>query len=466
MTSVVLIVVSAMVFYALGYRFNQTDGAIEQGSLIQFSSTPRGASVEFDGLRVGGRTPTRDTAIAGNHQVSYQLDGYHEWRKSFKTNPGDVLWLDYARMIPEQIQTTTVADYDSLKDMSVSPGRDYIALQESGSKPEFSIVDIRKDKVASTTLTLPTKSYTKPTSKTKQSFKIDSWSPDGDYLLIKHDFGKKHEWILVKRDSAKSAENLTTLLGIDAKSMVMASSNAIYANVDGNIRLLNVAKETISRPLVKDVKSYDYRGGVLTYTTLPAKKTNRQTVGYYDTSSDKSITIREFKDKTIKTTDIAVGQYYHNQYVAIAVNNDVDIYRGDLPKSSSRNSLKKIATISLKNGSVEWLNFAPGSQYVYAQHGDSFISYDLATDTSYSTTLKGQSKVTQRIQWIDEHTLWSDRDNMLRFYDFDGANQQDIVSVARNYDMAISSNNKFAYSVVESKSGDMVLQRSKLIIDN
>lgn len=466
MTSVVLIVVSAMVFYALGYRFNQTDGAIEQGSLIQFSSLPRGANVEFDGLRVGGRTPTRDTAIAGNHQVVYQLDGYREWRKSFQTDPGDVLWLDYARMIPEQIQTTTVASYDSLKDMSVSPSRDYIAMQESGSKPEFKLVDIRKDDTTSSTLTLPASSYTKPASKTKQSFKIDSWSPDSDYLLIKHSFGKKHEWILVKRDSAKSAENLTTLLGIDAKSMVMASSNAIYANEDGDIRLLNVAKETISRPLVRDIKSYDYQGGMLTYTTKPAKKTNRQTVGYYDTSSDKAVTIRDFTDKSIKTTDIAVGYYYHSQYVAIAVNDTVDIYRGDLPKSSDSNSLKKIATMSLNNGSVSWLKFSPGAQYVYAQHGDSFVTYDLATETGYSVTLKGQSKVTQRVQWIDEHTLWSDRDNMLRFYDFDGANQQDIVSVSRNYDIAISPNNKFAYSVVESKSGDMVLQRSRLILDN
>lgn len=466
MTSVVLIVVSAMVFYALGYRFNQTDGAIEQGSLVQFSSIPRGANVEFDGLRVGGRTPTRDTAIAGNHQVVYQLDGYREWRKSFQTDPGDVLWLDYARLIPEQIATTTVASYDKLKDMSVSPSHDYIALQESGSKPEFQLVDIRKDSVASAELTLPVSSYTKPASGIKQSFKIDSWSPDSDYLLIKHTFGKKHEWILVKRDSAKSAENLTTLLGIDAKSMVMASSNAIYANEDGDIRLLNVAKETISRPLVRDVKSYDYQGGVLTYTTKPTKKTNSQTVGYYNTSSDKAVTIEEFTDKSIKTTDISVGHYYHSQYVAIAVNNAVDIYRGDLPKSSDSNSLKKIATMSLKNGSVSWLKFAPGDQYVFAQHGDSFVTYDLATETGYSTTLKGESKITQPIQWIDEHTLWSDRDSMLRFYDFDGANQQDIVAVARNFEIAISSNNKFAYSVVESKSGDMVLQRSKLILDN
>lgn len=466
MTSVVLIVVSAMVFYALGYRFNQTDGAIEQGSLVQFSSTPRGADVQFDGLTVGGRTPTRDTAVAGNHQASYQLDGYREWRKSFTTKSGDVLWLDYARMIPNQVQTTTVADYDELDDVSVSPNDDYMLMQKDSSQPEFSLVDIRKDDIASSTLTLPSKVYTTPTNKAKQSFKVDSWSQDNDYVLIKHTFGKNHEWILVKRSDAKSAQNLTTLFGIDAKSMVMASSNAIYINEAGTIRLLNVAKETISKPLVKNVKSYDYQGGVLIYSTKPAKKTYHQTVGYFDTRSDKAVTLRQFNDKSIKTTDVAVDQYYHSQYVAIAVNGAVDIYEGDLPRSSSDNSLQKIATISLKNGSVKYLNFSPGGQYVYAQHGDSFATYDLATETGYSTTLKGQTKVTERIQWLDNHTLWSDRSNTLRFYDFDGANQQDIASVSPNYDVAISPNDKYVYSVVESKSDSMVLQRSQLILDN
>ena len=455
-----------MVFYALGYRFNQNEGSIEQGALLQFSSIPRGANVQLDGLPVNGRTPARNTSVAGSHHVSYHLDGYRDWSKSFNVGSGDVLWLDYARMIPNDIQTASVAKYDSLNDMLVSPSSDYVALQEKSTDSDIDILDMRKDEVSISTLSLPSKVFTKPAKKSKQAFKIDSWSPDSNYLLIEHTFDKKHEWILVKRNDAKSAKNLTTLFGVDAKSMVMASSNAIYAKIDNDIRLLTVSKETISRPLVKNVSTYDYHGGVLSYSTNIDKKTHNQSVGYYDSSSDKSINILNFKDKSIKKTDIVVGQYYHKQYVAIAANNAVDIYTGDLPKSSSDKSLKKLSTISLKDGSVKWLNFSPGSQYIYAQDGEDIIGYDLATDVSYSTTIKGKTDIQHEIKWIDKHMMWSDRDNMLRFYDFDGANQQDITPVARGYDVAVSSNNKYVYSVAKEKSGDLVLQRSKLIIDN
>jgi hypothetical protein len=101
--SVVLTVL--LVFVALGYRLDK-GFTFSQGGLVQFRSLPDGASVTIDG-QLQFNAPNKSNLAAGTHNFTMALAGYHTWSKTADLAPGQLLWLNYARLIPNTITTST-----------------------------------------------------------------------------------------------------------------------------------------------------------------------------------------------------------------------------------------------------------------------------------------------------------------------------------------------------------------------
>jgi hypothetical protein len=66
------------------------------------------------------------------------------------------------------------------------------------------------------------------------------------------------------------------------------------------------------------------------------------------------------------------------------------------------------------------------------------------------------------LNWLDSYILWSDNGGQLRIYDFDGANQQTIMSVSEGFTASISPNDKFIYGVNKTDKG-FELRRAQLV---
>jgi hypothetical protein len=60
--------------------------------------------------------------------------------------------------------------------------------------------------------------------------------------------------------------------------------------------------------------------------------------------------------------------------------------------------------------------------------------------------------------------MWSDRDGTVRLYEFDGANQQDIMQVQPGFEAALSPNSKYLYGITKASDGSYHLTRVKLIL--
>ena len=103
MTLSVVVIVTMLVFVVLGYQFNERDGKIEQGGLLQFASIPTGANVTLDDNRWSPRTNTKSNVAVGSHSVSFDKDGYRTWKKTIYVKAGEIGWLSYARLIPSKI---------------------------------------------------------------------------------------------------------------------------------------------------------------------------------------------------------------------------------------------------------------------------------------------------------------------------------------------------------------------------
>jgi hypothetical protein len=96
---------------------------------------------------------------------------------------------------------------------------------------------------------------------------------------------------------------------------------------------------------------------------------------------------------------------------------------------------------------------------------DSYAVYDLEIKRETVTQLKGATPdVSRQLAWIDGYMPWSDREVMLRLFEFDGANQHENMPVVSGQAVTLSRNGTYLYSVGKAADGQYQLQRVRLIL--
>lgn len=468
MSITVVGLVSVLVLLMLGYRFNRAEGTIERGGLVQFDTNPDGATVSIDGASFGSQTPSKTTMAAGKHFITMQRDGYQKWQKSVDLVAGSILWLNYARLIPTELTPKNVADFASVTSAAASPDNRWMAIKDDAATPVIRIADLGREDARITDITLPKESFTAPKKDEPQTFTLVEWDPSSQYILVKHTYNdeKKTEWIVVDADNVDSSKNITTLLGVNAGQPKFSNSDSqvLYAIVEGDIRRIDLNSTTLSGPLVENVADFDlFDRSTITYVTKVDPKTKLRSVGYYDDGADKGRTIRSYNDNGKLPLQLAVGRYFGDTYVAIAHGDVLDVFEGDLPHSGTDDpsSLKSVANVSLPGG-VDYLSIRTDGRFIVAQQGAEYTVYDLELKKLTTTKLQGTAPVTSKIEWLDNYMVWSDRDSTVRLYEFDGANQHDIMKVVKGLDVTLSPSDKYIYGFTKSDDEKLHLTRVQL----
>jgi hypothetical protein len=467
MSLAVIVSVTVLVFVMLGYQLNRNDGKIEQGGLVQFDSRPTGASVTVDGTSFGTRTPSKTTMTAGQHFVTMGRTGYKTWQKSISVLPGSVLWLNYTRLIPNDLKTSNVASFPSVSSTSVSPDSKWMAIEDDAASPAIHLADLSQDIVKTTQVVLPAVSYTHPSEGKTQSFTLVTWDPDSRYILVKHVYDDiKTEWLVVDSKDVSLTKNVTTLLDINASKVIFSGENShtLYAQIDTDVRKIDLGAATISRPIITNVAEFGlYDRSTITYTTVLNPDTKMRSVGYYDDGAEKPYVIRNFSDDGVTPLHVAFGKYFGDMYEAISYGDTTEVLKGDLPTDTKPFTFRVISKMNVLGG-AQHLSIVTEGRFVVAQNGGTYQVYDLELKKATTTILKGSTNVTQELPWLDNYMLWSDRDNMLRLYEFDGTNQHDIMPVAAGFSATLSPNSKYLYGIVKSSDGVYHLERVRMII--
>lgn len=438
----------------LGYSFNQKDGRLEQGGLLQFASVPTGATVTLDELTLGTRTNTKATVGSGSHSVSMNRSGYRTWQKTITILPGQIGWLNYARLVPTEVKPESQRTFTGLAGSLVSPGRKWVALQQAADQPVFEIADIQGDSVKYMPLTIPAALYTAPAAGTAQTFSLESWSRDEEALLVKHVYdGDKVEWLLVDRDEPAKTVNITASLGVNPSKLVFAGggSRLLFAQADDSVRRINIDDMTLSRPLATRVESFNpFDDKTITYVTL-GDEAGKRTVGYAAVDIDQPVAIQTFPADG-QPLQAVLKVYFNKRYLSVAHGQSLVIKNGDLPTRSSKGDLKVYAQATLPVGTIQ-LSSSVNGRFVMAQLPDGYATYDLELKKFDKTTWATPAAVPRPLQWLDDYILWSDNGGQLRMYDFDGGNQQNIMTVVEGQTAGISPNGKYFYGVTKSEKG-------------
>lgn len=459
MTLAVAAISFVCIMLVLGYRLDLKNGDVEQGALLQFRSFPSGASINLDGENLSFSTPGKKNVSAGNHTISYEFPGYEKWQKSFKTHASELLWLNYARLIPQKLVTTNLKTYPQISNMLPSPDKKWLIVQHAPDSPEFTLVDVRDDKKpVFSTLTLPEVSYS-PANGQPHRFELKEWDFGARYVLVKHTVGSTVEYLKIDRTSSEpqTVINISTKLGLAISDIHFSGTSGVqfYAQETANIRKLDVGVGTISQPLVKDVTSFKlFKDDVIAYVQKTSDE--GQNVGMY--LNNKAIRVASY-DPTMPVY-VDVSEYFSDYYLAVGRGTSVEVFMNPEQKDHR----KRIIAVTMPV-TQQWLRFASSGRFVAAGSGSQFTTYDIETKNINNINMPGSAADAKKpLQWLDDYYLVSTANDDVRITEFDGMNQHVITSSMPNLPVSLSDNGKLLYNVAKQQDGSFALQATKLTL--
>jgi hypothetical protein len=466
MTLATIVLTALAIFYAMGYRLNQDSLVFEQGGLVQFRSTPEGATVTIDGAAQNFKTPGRANVPSGVHTIAMKIDGYREWRRTVTVAPGQLLWLNYARFFPDSITTTPLKTFTSLSSTLASPDRRWMLFQEKADTPAITIADFanEKDPIYST-LALPDTKVGKGPDGKYGSFGLTEWDLSSRYFIVHQQTATGHEWLRVDRTKPEETVNISQLFKLNIADAHFAGNNPniMYVLTDGTLRRLDIGSSSASAALVNDVQQFSVYGDD-TVSFIAKRRANpndaasvQQAVGLYK-SGKESIVQTHALDVPVR---IAYGQYDSHAFLAIHKGNGVVQVLRDPGSGDS----SEFATFALDNKNAEWLRMSNNGRMVVAGAGSSVVTFDIELNRPYESQLAflGQNNV-RPMQWLDDYYMWSDNGDKLNLVEFDGQNDREITTVAPGFGVTLSQNNKVLFSIGKnSTTGAYFLQSSQII---
>lgn len=464
MTLSVVVIVALLMLVVLGYSYNQRDGKLEQGGLLQFSSIPTGATVTLDELTLGQRTNTKSTVDTGSHSISFDLDGYRSWKKTITITPGQIGWVNYARLVPTKVTNETIRTFSTVTSSLASPRHHYMLIHEAADQPSFELANIQDDTVRYTTLTLPATAYTAPDEGKTQSFTIDNWSNNENAVLVKHTYNDNQtEWIYLDREQPQRSININTTFGIAPARLLFGgdSNRLLFVQTDDTVRRINLDDQTLSRPLATKVANFAmYDEKTIIYTTLASE--NRRSVGYATTDIAQPVIMSSYPADE-KPLYASMESYFNKRYVSVLYDQRLAITSGNLPTLTDKGSLRLYAVMNVPAGATE-LTMSRNGRFSFVRTPDGFATYDLELQKYDKTTWAYQSQNQRPLQWLDDYILLSDNAGYARMYDFDGANQQTLMQVIEGNAVTLSSNDKYVYGITQGQKGPS-LTRIKMLLN-
>jgi len=458
--SVAIIAISIVcILLALGYGFDFKKNEVVQRALVQFRSFPVNARIILDDKELSIRTPNKFNIDPGQHTVMMKLSGYRDWTKNVTLDPGELRWLNYARLVPQTVTTSSVRDFPVISSNIPSPDRKWMAIYGDPSQPELTIADLRdSDQAKFETVKIPAQAYTAVEGQVG-NFRLIEWDFGARFILVKHTIADKTEFIRVDRTNQVPAENITAKLNIAISDIHFSgtSGNVFYAKDATDLRKLDLAAGTISSPLGSNVASFVlYKNDNLSFVN---DKDGKRYVGVSVEGKAKA-GLRSYD--TTQPVLSSISSYFGDTYVAVARGTSVEIIKNPLDEESSKKALSTVTLPVMAN----WLQFSSSGRFIVAGTGTQFVTYDLETKETFSVNLPGTSvDATRPLQWLDDYSLISTADHNLRLSEFDGANQQVITDVEPGFFASISDDGRRLYSVAKTSSG-YSLQASKMTIDN
>lgn len=462
MTATVLGVVSVLIFLTQGWRLDEKF-EVQRTGLVQFNSSIPNSISEIDKKPLPEGTPTKNLATPGRHEFSIWKEGYQTWWRQTEVRVGEILWLNYARLVPKKITEKSFLNVPNLKNAFVAPDKKKIFAisEDSNSEAVFWLIDIsdREPKISKLNFNSNIFERNNQTSETsgKDNFykiadnlKVSKISNDNKKAIVSFNNGEKLDWLILNFENPTESINLTQKFHIDFSKLAASSDDANkFVGLSGaDLREINISNNTISAAFLNNIVDFEiYDKENIAYIQKNVKK------------GEFSVGVRR-GDKNNETTSglknqpkIAIGRYYRESYLYVAEGLKVNIYKS----ASWSDGLQLIKVLNV-GFMPDYLKLNGESRILIAKKGNNVYSYDLETRNNYTyTSVDGDE-----IKWLDDFVLGEYSEGKLVISDFDSMNRHVLSKGLADFPFTISANNKFIYTFIKNDNGTFSINRMNM----
>ena len=475
MVIAVIAIVIVATLASMGFFVN-SEWTIEQSGLLQLHSLPTGASVEVDGEVLFFRTNLSRTMAEGKHALKLTREGYDSWQKVINMRPGMLLRIYYPRLFLQDRTMTEVAKLG--KELGFyATSRDRTAILYAEPKATtWNLVDIKGDEIRTTKLDLAKILPAVQEGKFEGKVAELKWSNNSDRVLAKITQAEKTSWVMIDLKDVKASLNLTELFGMEFQQieLVNGSMGQLFALRDRQLYRIDVADRKMSGVLLSNVEKFASRGPNLIYLTKVQGEDNRpavQKIGIYKDGEKGGTVLATVPGDT--AVQIALTNYYDQDYVAYALNDRLTIYVGNLPTYSDHEeaevtSLELLLDQAPLAAWPEALTVSPGGQYLVALKGQQYMVVDVDTGELFE-----YEAPRAKLAWFDESMMYAVSSRKLEVWDFDFTNRRTLIEFEdEEHDqkqelldlpVVVASNERWLYYV--ARSGDVLTMMRERIRD-
>lgn len=437
-----VVTTAILLFIALGYRFNSTDGVIQSGLLL-VDSKPEAGRVLINGKVKDTQTPSRFVLPVGDYAVRIERSGYHVWNKAISLAPESVEELAYPLLIPKQLSSVPKLDVAQPESVSQS-GNNKLLVYHVAGETTLHVVTLDKDTPTATSFSL-SDAFVRE-SGSVGSLRFIEWSLDNKFVLVEQTLpGGARNVITLPIEKPAEAQNITAQFGQLAPTdphYVGKDTNRIYGLHEGILRRYNLETSEATALLTRVLSYEPYDNDTIAYTRTSEDGLSVEVVLK---TNDTSAVLESTADTALRPV-IAYGEYDRHTYVAVSdsASKTSRVYRDALKGPILK---KQIPYVTLPFVNANYIKFSPNNQYVYFQRGQEFASYDFENTRQHSFI------VAQAIG--DRHPVWANNSHLMvqsdsgqnYLLEFDGQNTTTLVRSQAGTRVYVGSDPRGAYRI-------------------
>ena len=442
----VLVVVGTiiLVLAGQGYDFNRSTGEVIQNGLMLVNTRPENAVVTINGEAEPDQTPGRFPLPAGDYEVGLNLDGYRPWSKKVSVSANSVEWVYYPLLIPTELEPERVTVWRNLSFISQSFNPRRVLVRQANKEPVFSLLQIDGAAVSDEqTLELPA-DVANPSGGTVGTFAAVEWSGNSRYVLLTHQLGESIQFIRLDTEQPDESLNLSELfdLNLTEARFIDSNPNQLYAVANRDLRRLDVNQRTISTPLAREVAAYELmRDQFLTYLASAGGQLQLELID----GNQQARLLESDLDGAASRYRISVGEFDRQFHVGLldTRTDEVKIWR-----DPQANQTDQLPYVRFNAPGASELSFSRNGQFVLAQGGGSFATYDLDRDREYHFETPFSKTSDRLAEWLDGYRLLGfNKSGLMHAFEFDGANVQPLVAADPAFSLFFAADFNGFYSL-------------------
>lgn len=456
-----------LVEQAYGFGLSQ-NGTVIQNGLVFLSSQPNPANIYVNGVLNSNSTNTRLFLPSGVYNVKLTRTGYRPWQRTIIFDAGSVEHFDYPVLFPTTLTSKKIHVYNGAPGLATqSPSRQWLLAEQPGSMTSFDLYNFKNPTTPTmTTLTLPANLLSKATS--TESWQFDEWADDNQHVLLTHLYDGKYEYILVDCADPSQSVNLTNVLGANPAQLTLNNKkyNQYYlynTASDNSIQTATLATGNVLTPYLQDVLAYQsYGNNTMLYVTSDGASSGKVLLKLL--SGGQTITIRSLPVSPSYLVNLT--QYNGVLYVAAgaASNGLVYIYQNPISQFTNQQGTI-VASQVLSVPQANYLSFSDNAQFIVVEHDTTFAVYDVENQKTYNYTKNLPLDAPQlSASWMDGDRLVYVSGGKLIVFDYDGTNQQTLMSQSPAYLPDFSTDYRYVFSLGASPTaGKLNLDQTPLL---